>query len=328
MSSVPKRHHWWPVCHSSLWVDAEGCVTTMTATGAVLRTRPLNTAVIGHYNSVRLPDGNRDASLEIFFADQVEGPVAPILARLGVETRRDYQLESGFDKQALRRDWKGIKQDGFVPDERAFSAAFSATDRRLLAYYVASLMVRVPSYKDELNSSRMLGMVAAVLGIPADSARFETDSLHVEIVRRHLEDYAQSLETCAFILIDAPEGDEFLIGDTPVIPAALGFGEAEVMCPITPSRALMIISGWRPTFTDRIAIFRARRKSIRSFNKTMLQNAEREVFCRTPVSLAYVAKHLGTRQVRLVPNMETALHGHIAKGPMLIRQHHTKKGYG
>jgi hypothetical protein len=319
MSGIPKRHHWWPQCHSTLWIDGEGCVTTITSACEIRRTQPVNTAVRGHYNSIRLPDGRRDAALETFFADTVEGPVAPVLARLATETRRDRQLESRYDKPMLRREWKGIKDDGFVPDIRAFSARFSDTDRQALARYVASLIVRVPSYKDELNSNRMLENVAALLGVPADSARFETDSLHVEIVRRHLEDYAAKLKACAFILIDASKEEEFIIGDTPVIPAALGFGEAEAMCPITPDRALLIISGWRPPFADRIAIFRSQRKSVRTFNTTMLQNAEREIFCRTALPLAYVDKHLGTRQVRLMPTIETAAGDHSAAGPMLTR---------
>jgi hypothetical protein len=46
--------------------------------------------------------------------------------------------------------------------------------------------VRVPSYKDELSSNRMLDNVAAILSVDADEARFVTDNLHVEIIRRHL----------------------------------------------------------------------------------------------------------------------------------------------
>jgi hypothetical protein len=319
MSGLPKRHHWWPVCHSTLWVDNEGCITTITATGEVRRTQPVNTAVIGHYNSVRRPDGSRDPALEAFFANEIESPVGAILARLATETRRDLQLEARFDKALLRRERKGIRDDGFVPDQRAFSAAFSAADLRALARYIASLIVRVPSYKDELNSNRMLENVAAILGVDADEARFETDSLHVEIIRRHLDDYADRLMTCAFVLIDAPDGDEFIIGDTPVIPAALGFGEAEAMCPLSATRALLIIAGWRPPYSDRIAILQSQRKSVRAFNKTMLQNAEREVFCRTAVAVAWITKHLGTRQVRLAPNIDTAAGNHSARGPLLDR---------
>ena len=125
--------------------------------------------------------------------------------------------------------------------------------------------------------------------------------------------------TCAFVLIDAPDGDEFIIGDTPVIPAALGFGAAEAMCPLSPTRALLIIAGWRPPYSDRIVIFRSQRKSVRAFNKTMLQNAEREIFCRTAIPVAWVIKHLGTRQVRLAPNIDSAAGKHSARGPMLDR---------
>ena len=319
MSGSPKRHHWWPQCHSTLWVDGEGCVTTITSSGEIRRTQPVNIAVRGHYYSVRMPGGSRDATLETFFADTIEGPAAPILARLAAETRRDYQLETRYNKQALRRDWKSIKGDGFVPDTRAFSAAFSEADRQALARYVASMIVRVPSYKDKLNSNRMLENVAALLCRSTDDARFATDKLHIEILRRHLEDYAARLAECAFILIDTPEGLEFIIGDTPIIPAALGFGEAEAICPITPNRALLIIRGWRAPFADRIAIFRSQPKSVRAFNTTMLQNAEREIFCRTVLPLGYVAKHIGTRQARLISSINTASDDRIGRGPMLTR---------
>jgi hypothetical protein len=241
-----------------------------------------------------------------------------VLARLATQTRRDLKLEQRFDKEFLRRERKGIRQDGFVPDERAFSASFSPDDRHALARYIASLIVRVPSYKDELNSSRMRENVAAVLGLSQENAQFKTDALHVEIVRRHLEDYAARLVSCAYALIDAPDSLEFIIGDTPVIPSALGFGEAEAMCPITPNRALLIINGYRPPFDDRIAIFRSLRKGVKAFNKTMVQNAEREIFCRAPFPSAFVAANLGTRQVRLAPNIETAGGQHV-RGPMLDR---------
>lgn len=317
--SAPKRHHWIPVCHSSLWVDAEGCVTTIRGSGEVRRTTPANTAVIGQYNSVMMPDGTRDPALEIYFADEVESPVAPVLARIATETRRDPELEARFDKAMLHREKRQIERDGFFAEKRAFSAAFSFSDRRALARYVASLIVRVPSYKDELNSNRMLENVASVLGLDPQAARFQTDILHVEIIRRHLRDYAARLENCGFVLLDAQDGAEFVMGDTPVIPAALGFGEAEVLCPITPARALMVVSNYAPPFADRIGIFRSRAPSVRAFNKTVVQNAEREIFCRGRFPVDFVREHLGTRQVRLEPNLETAAGAHSARGPMLDR---------
>jgi len=319
MSGAPKRHHWIPVCHSSLWVDEEGCVTTITGSGEVRRTTPTNTAVIGQYNSVMMPDGTRDPALEIYFADEVESPVAPVLARIATETRRDPELEARFDQAMLHREKRQIARDGFYADRRAFSAAFSLSDRRALARYVASLIVRVPSYKDELNSNRMLENVASVLGLDPQAARFRTDMLHVEIIRRHLRDYAAKLERCGFMLLDAPDGTEFIMGDTPVIPAALGFGEAEVLCPITPRRALMVVSKYVPPFADRMGIFRSRPPSVRAFNKTMVQNAEREIFCRASFPVDFVNEHLGSRQVRLEPNLETAAGVYSARGPMLER---------
>lgn len=316
---MAKRHHWWPTCHSKLWVDGEGCVTAISGEGKVRRTQPINTAVIGHHNSVRRPDETRDPALERFFANEIEGPVGPVLARLATERRRDHVMERSFDRDLLRREGKGIREDGFVPDERAFSAGFTDADRRALARYIASLIVRVPSYKDELNSNRMLQNVGALLGCDEANARFETDMLHVELVRQHLEEYAARLQECAFVLFDG-SGQEFVFGDTPVIPAALGFGEAEAMCPISPDRALLIVRGDRPPVRDRIAIMRALPRSVRAFNRTVVQNAEREVFCRRQVPVGFVTSHLGMRQVRFAPNIETAAGEHSTRGPMLDRQ--------
>lgn len=307
------------MCHSELWVDGEGCVTAITGKGEVRRTQPINTAVIDHYNSIRLPDGTKDPSLERFFANEIEGPVAPVLARVGGQKRRDLALESRFDQTVLARDKRLIERDGFFADRKAYSVAFSAADQRALTRYIASLIVRVPSYKDELKSSQMLENVAAVLGLAPEAARFQTDLVHVDIVHRHLKDYAERLEHCGFVFFDAPEGTEFIIGDTPVIPAALGFGDAEAMCPITPKRALIIVSNYRAPFDDRIGVFRARPPSVRAFNKTMIQNAEREIFCRSPFPIDVVTKHLGSSQIRLAPNIKTAAGEHSAKGPMLDR---------
>jgi hypothetical protein len=314
----PKRHHWWPICHSRLWTDEHGCITTTNASGETRRTQPVNTAVIGHYNSVRRPDGTRDPALEEFFATEIEAHAAPVLARLATERRRDLAAEAHFDHGFLRREWKNLKRDGYVPSTQAFTAALGHADRSSLARYVASLLVRVPSYKDELNSKRMIENVAGLLGIDADAARFATDTLHVEIIRKHLDDYGERLTRCEFTLIDTA-ADEFVIGDTPVIPAALGFGEAEAMMPLTPTRALLMIRGWRPPLPDRAMIFASQPNSVRAFNKTMVQNAEREVFSRGPVNADFVRRNLGTRQVRLQPDTGTAAGEHVARGPLLDR---------
>jgi hypothetical protein len=315
-AEISKRHHWWPQCHSGLWIDAEGCITVTNAAAEVRRTRPVNTAVIGHFNSLKKPDGTFDTSLETYFADEVDGPAAPVLARLATEKRLDPEVESHFDRAFLRASWKGIKEDGFVPSERAYTARIGGDEKLALARYVASLMTRVPSYKNELNSNRMRSNVAAILGLEPDGARFETDALHLEIVRRHLADYAARLAKCEFILIDS-ENEELVIGDTPVIPATLGFGESEALMPLSPTRAILFIRGHKAPVPGRALIFASQRRSVRAYNRTMLQNAEREVFSRAPINPGFVRRHLGTRQIRLVPDIATAAGAHSERGPML-----------
>jgi hypothetical protein len=156
-----------------------------------------------------------------------------------------------------------------------------------------------------------------LLDLDASRARFEADRRHVAILRQHISEYSRRLIDCAIVLLDAPEGEEFIIGDTPVIPAALGLGKAKAICPISSDRALVMISGWRAPFRDRVGIFRSTRHKLRSYNRVMLQNAEQEVFCRTMIPSDFVDKHLGRRQVRL--SVEFNGHGVVGsdQGPML-----------
>lgn len=201
--SRPKRHHWWPTCHSNLWIDSHGLVSAIDKDGRIVRTTPNNTAVIGHYNSVRRADGTRDSSLEYFFANEIEGPVAPVLTRLASEKWHDMEWERILNPNSYLNDRKALARDGFALEESFASASFSMADRRAVARYVASLLVRVPSYKDELNSQHMLESISSVLSLEGDEARIATDSIHVDIIRAHLDLYAQRLENCAYLLIDA-----------------------------------------------------------------------------------------------------------------------------
>lgn len=316
MTTAPKRHHWWPICHSTLWKDDEGCITSIGRNGHIVRTSPANTAVIGHYNSIRKADGGRDSSLETFLANDIDDAAGPVLRKLATERIRHLTWESHLDRAFIGRERGNFAADGFRPPDQCWTVLLSPSARRALARYVASMLVRVPSYKDELNSQNMLWSVGNVLGVTGPQAIQATDELHVEIVLSHLEDYARRLDECAWMLVASPH-QELIFGDTPVIPAALGWGEAEAIFPISPERALLIVRGHRPPVRDALMIVESMPKAARSLNKTMIQNAERQIFCRTQIDLSVVGRHLGTRQVRLQPNLETAAGRHNTRGPML-----------
>ena len=311
-----KRHHWWPMCHSSLWTDEEGCITVYDKLNGVRRLRPNNTAVIGHYNTVRQLDGSTDTSLEEYFANDVEGRAGPVLRRLATEKNRDLNAEWLIDKTQLHLARKLIAKDGFELPSRSYSVRLNASDKMDLSRYIASLIVRVPSYKDELNSDATQNMIASLLGYKHDESRIVTDLVHVDIIKAHLVDYTTRLSQCEFIIVDTAKV-EFIIGDTPVIPAALGFGDAEAMLPLTPNRAIFIIRGWRGPLPNRAMIFNAKPTNVKAFNITMLQNAERQAFAKSPISGGLVAKYLGTRQARIKPTFEPQSNSTIDPGPML-----------
>jgi hypothetical protein len=72
-------------------------------------------------------------------------------------------------------------------------------------------------------------------------------------------------------------------------------------------------------FISRRTDHHCRPSQVRAFNKTMIQNAQREIFCRSPFPIKVVTEHLGSRQIRLAPNIDTAAGKHSARGPMLDR---------
>ncbi len=313
----PKRHHWWPEFHQSLWVDAGGCITSINAEGKVLTTQPKSIAVIGHFNSIRLPDGTKDTTLETYFADNVDSPAGPVLGRLATEKWRDVAVEQLINKANAQRQRKSFRRDGFDWDGAAYSVWLTQEERLDLARYIASLIVRVPSYKGLLNSHEVEASFRDLFGIDQLQARYQADAHHVDIVKQHVEQYSAQLIDRAFVLLEAPPGEEFILGDTPVLPAALGFGQTEAICPLSPDRVLAIIKGWMAPFNDRIGVFIITRQKLRFYNRLILQNAEREIFCRKPISQDIVAKHLGTRQVRLVVEMSRSAPEHASRGPML-----------
>lgn len=292
-------------------------MTSVDLAGAVVRTRPANVAVIGQYNVVRRADGTRDASLETFFARDVDGPAAPALRQLARRRVRNLSWERHFDRSFIARERRNFDGDGFrAPGTECWSVPLDGRQRSSVARYIASMLVRVPSYKDELNSRNMIANVGRVLGLEGVDAVEAADELHVEILVSHLNDYARRLEQCAWLLV-ATSGQELLFGDTPVIPAALGYGEAEAIFPVSPTRALLMVRGHRPPVRDSVMIVESTPAACRSINKTILQNAERQVFCRAPVDVALVLKHIGSRQVRLQADVDTAAGRHTLKGPLL-----------
>lgn len=130
--SNPKRHHWPPECHSKLWTDREGCVTRLGRGEEPRRTQPINTAVIGHYNSVRQLDGKRDPALENYFANAVESPAGPVLGRLRKEKWRDPMVDRLVDGPRVRGLRGELRKAGWKWEGMAYSAYLPAEDRLAL----------------------------------------------------------------------------------------------------------------------------------------------------------------------------------------------------
>lgn len=54
----PKRHHWWPVCVSKHWADADGGVHRLSPHGEIQRARPESFGVIGNGHFIKLGESD------------------------------------------------------------------------------------------------------------------------------------------------------------------------------------------------------------------------------------------------------------------------------
>jgi hypothetical protein len=104
-----------------------------------------------------------------------------------------------------------------------------------------------------------------------------------------------------------------------VIPAALGWGAAEAVMPISPNRILVFVAGWKSPYPDQTLIVELLPKFVRSTNMTLIQNAENYVYSRSLVPAEFIFKHLGTRQIRAVPSVKVADRTVRGKGGLFVR---------
>jgi hypothetical protein len=317
--NLPKNHHFWPVCHSKFWTGADGKVITYELGGTLSLDTPKRTARIEHLNSIRMANGTKNVWLEVYFDKEVEDKSAPALFKLAKAKNRNLTFENSFDRNMLRNDVKVIRKDGFAPPGKGYAVTLNEAERRTVARYVASMMVRVPSYKNQINSASVIASLHNDFGFQAEAAVEEADRLSVEILMKHMTEYADHLMKCTWFIAESTS-TEFVFCDTPVIPSTLGWGEAEAVIPITPNRILVFIKGWKSPLPDQILVVGMLPHFVRSTNITLVQNAEQYVYSRGPISERFIFKHLGTRQIRVVPILQRTDHPALGKGVLFSKQ--------
>lgn len=300
--SEAKHHHWWPIAHSKHWVNENGFIRAVRKVGPVFFGKPEKIAKKRRHNSVQRPDGVWDQYMEDAFARLIDSAVPSIMSILG-RKRTTRPGRFYFDLNELDRSKSELRRDGFEPPTDLVSIDIGESEKIQIAQYVASMLVRVPSYKDQLNGTRMIEQISAQLNLQAAESIHIADITHQHVVDRHINEYAEKLAQYVWVFIEPPEGEEFLFCDAPVLPSQRAGEDCVVFFPILPRLALAVFNKWISPRPNIIQIYKIRPKLLRFYNKALVLNAGEVVFGRGPFSEYFVQKHLGEGQVRIVPDI-------------------------
>ena len=276
--SEPKRHHWWPQLNSGYWCNERGLINVLNRDGSSFEGSPIGLGVVGHLYSKELTSGQKDTSIEKWFAKEIDSPFLEIIKKLSDESEiRRYKYHKNPDKA------KVLRQLGYRVPNYVEYYGLPGSEREIVSKYVAALLVRNPNYLDKLAEYHKSSIN------PKNSA--------LDNMKYLFEIYFQKIMSADFILIKRDAENEFLFSDGGIIarePWSRNGGiPFDVHFPVTPDLALQILPALKQEFPDKIPVFRATNQGVAAQNRISLQYAKRQVFGRGAIPLEFVMKNWG-----------------------------------
>lgn len=292
--SEPIDHHWWPVFHQRYWTNAVGQVCRINRTGHRMK-GPKGNAFVEDDNTLTRSDGTEDRSIERWFGKKVETPAGLAFQSLKKIGHLPLSALPGSAEYSAR-----IGGDtGGVISHKTFS--LTPQERLDIGRYVASMVVRVPSYRYQisgiLEDLRTRAEIERGKRI-APPTFSENRNDQIKWMRRHLEDFASVIGKSYWLLSECDPAHGFLFGDTPVIPYREPNGRCSMVVPLFPNlvlNALLEPTG-NPVNTG-LMINRCGRNMVEEYNlKTICQSQAFVLSDRppTPPLQILVAQKLGS----------------------------------
>jgi len=140
----PKRHHWWPMAQSRHWTDSKGLVYVARGNGTMFRANPLNIGVESELYTRFSDEGDKDTSVEEWFAETIDGPVSMMINHI-----LDPSNTGRHPFRCDPRKAKIAKDLGFRVNPYVDRVHIPSDIRQAVASYVAALLVRHPNYPGE-----------------------------------------------------------------------------------------------------------------------------------------------------------------------------------
>lgn len=294
--NIPKRHHWWPQLNSGNWCNAEGKISVLNRDGTMFLGQPQGLGVVGHLYSKELEGGEKDTSIETWFAHEVDGPFSRVLKKLSDESSIRRQPFRGDPGKAAVAKQIGYRVSNFVE-----YIPITLEEREKIAKYVAALLVRNPNYLNKLEAFHRLS------ASPKNSA--------LDNMKYIYNIYLNKIMIADLMLIKRDAENEFLFSDGGIVArepwSEDGGIPFDIHYPMTPDLALQVLPALQQAFPHVIPVCRAANQGISAHNRITLQYANKQVFGRNSIPIDFVMKnwgraapqHIGFRHIN--GNLET-----------------------
>jgi len=248
----------------------------------MFRANPLNIGVESELYTRFSDEGDKDTSVEEWFAETIDGPVSMMINHI-----LDPSNTGRHPFRCDPRKAKIAKDLGFRVNPYVDRVHIPSDIRQAVASYVAALLVRHPNYLAKLIDFHT-----------------EEDSKPHEIKGRALDNmldlyrvYADRIANAVFLITRRDDSVEYIYADGGIMvkePWRHEYGiPFDIHAPLTPDFALQVLPVPLSEDLYTAAIMDATNQGVARQNRIILGGAQRFVFSRQPPPLKFIAANFG-----------------------------------
>jgi hypothetical protein len=272
-----EKHHWWPLCVSKHWQNAEAKVNWLQRNGEIVPAPPINFGGIGNGHYIKLGRNSDettpwDQNFEPIF-DNADGLFPSVISWL---------------QSLVRKNVPGAKTltDRFVPQE--------ADDKQIaqLVESLVSLAVRSPMQRETA-----VGVAEAIRGNVRLPERERNALITMNMRHSHQQAVSQIGTRGKFVVLYSPTR-EFIFGDgffhnirSPVQPQINSY---KMLVPITPEISVLYARPQQYMTEPRLCTFVVSAKEADILNDTVQIYARNCIFFRSGMPTIIAEYKVGT----------------------------------
>jgi len=284
----PKRHHWWPQLQSRYWCGRDGLIFVIRKDGTVFKGSPNTIGVEGELYTRLTVTGEKDTTIESWFATEIESPFRSALKEILDPTaikarpfRRKPEMGKAQEMRAL----------GFIETGLFETIVVSPATRVAVVAYLAAMIVRSPRYLEKLRDFHRSNPDFGALNLPDGAIK----TVALENMLRAMRLYEERMAAATIAITFATGDMEFIFSDAGVTAkepwrrAAIPF---DIHAPLTPRVSLQLVPAALHR-ADEFLVSRVNNQGVRRANRITVGGAERFVFTRSEPPLEFIKSNFG-----------------------------------